>query len=385
MSRMSLGLALSFGILALGACAPTNVSTSPKPVEVRGVIQDRDGVGVAGVNVFLDPADDRDQIGTSAITGDNGEYRLRVKSGRYKWTLFAHDLRVPDLFGDTIELSPPAARLNYRYGGFKVEGRIVGPNGAPLKAGIVAAIGTGSQGYMIFPKGAIENGRYRMFLPASRYFLRAEPEPDFYPRTEIRGYVRISADTTIDFSATGHLVTGRVITRGFGAVRGVRVGAYGIAGGLTISAHDVTRADGRFRLYLPSGEFGIGVSPSRGTSYFEHQSFHYTVDSPRTIALELGEAVWRGTVRDSTTRLPIRFTNVIARQGRKLMATTLICKSDGLGHFLFAVRRGRKYALSVDQGKSEIGRTVVMEVEAQNDSTFDLFVPRSRGLDASRR
>jgi len=358
-------------------CSSVHEASPPTTVVVSGVIRDREGIGIAGVVVFLDPADDKRTTGTSVATNHKGEYRLRVRKGPCCWMLFADHVRVQSVVkGDTILLAKPNERLDYCYGGLKVEGRILGPNGIAMKAGSVEAFGGVDpiSRYSIDATGTVENGRYRMFLPASTYWLHAEPHPNRYPKIEREPRVRISADTTIDFTASGHLVTGTATIGPSRPLRGAEVEAHGKGvDGLEISAFDKTRHNGRFDLYLPSGDYAILVKPGPKDRHIAPRFVDFKVAGPQSVLADLAGVVWRGTVRDSTTRLPLRFVKVAARGW-----FPLVCKSDGRGRFKFILKPGVVYALALDTGNSYYTREPVGGAAASNDSTFDLYVATPR-------
>jgi hypothetical protein len=216
-----------------------------------------------------------------------------------------------------------------------------------MKAGSVEALGNDPAGWVISLTGAIENGRYRMFLPASTYWFTSSPLPDRYPKIESGLQIRISADTTIDFAASGHLVTGMATLGRAEPVRGANVEAHGkCVDGLEISAYDKTRGDGRFELYLPSGGYSILVRPGRKDRHITPRFLRFTVEGPKTISVDLTGVVWRGTVRDSSTRLPLRSVYVVATMTRG--GFFVVSKSDGRGRFMFVLEPGQEYALKVE-------------------------------------
>jgi hypothetical protein len=368
-------LALLTTSTSLLGCASSRRVNTHDMVEVRGVIRDREGIGVSSVEVFLDRADDAWTKGWAVTTDRDGRFRMRVERGPYRWILFSRDARIPTVKGDTVHLAEPHEQLNYTYGGLKVEGRIFGPNGRPMKAGSVEAFGSDTNRMFIHMTGVIENGRYRIFLPASSYSFHANPSPARYAKVELAPQVRISADTTIDFTAAGHLVAGRVTLGQSKPLRGAEVRVGGGGDSLIISARDRTRSDGRFELYLPNGGYGIVLLPGPKDGHVAPRTYHLTVDGPQTISLDAAGVVWHGIVRDSTTRLPLRSVSVAARNPQ--FSTPLVCETDGQGRFMFVLEPGREYVLSVGKPRFIPRGERVRGVIAGKDSTFDLYLGSS--------
>lgn len=371
-------------IVAPLGCSSTRELSPSTIANVHGVIRDRDGIGVAGISVCFDPADDGRSTSTCAPTDRNGEYRLRVRKGPYFWMLFSWRVRVPTVGRDTVILTERDQRLDYRCGGFKVEGRVLGPDGIPMKAGSVDVFGGVDpiSRYEIDVRGTIEDGRYRVFLPASTYWFRANPRPDRYPQIEGGPKVPISADTTINLIASGHLVAGRATLGRLGSLRGAEVEAHGKSvDGLDVSAYDRTRGDGRFDLYLPKGDYGILVKPGPSNRNISLGVFDFTVDGPRKLAVNLGRVVWRGTVRDSITRAPLRGVYVIAAMPRG--SVILVSKSDGRGRFMFVPNEGWEYGLMAQVNDPTFVERRIGGTVANNDSTFDFYVGNIRASSAA--
>jgi hypothetical protein len=247
-----------------------------------------------------------------------------------------------------------------------------------MKAGSVEASGTDSTHMGIDITGVVENGRYRMFLPASSYWLHASPSPERYAKTKGAPEVRISADTTIDFTVGGHLITGRATLGPSRPLRGAEVRVGGGGDSLIISASDRTRGDGRFEVYLPTGGYGIVLLPGPHDRHIATRTYPLTVDGPRTISLDAAGVIWHGVARDSTTRLPLRSVNVMARDTK--LSAQLVCRTDGLGRFMFVLEPGRQYVLSVGKPKLIQRGEQVRGAFASKDSTFDLYVGASGEL-----
>jgi hypothetical protein len=364
---------LAGGFLAGIGCSAVRPNPTHTTVELRGVIRDREGIGVRGVRVSLDPVDDGRSVWIGANTNHKGEYLLRVSKGVYQCRLITSENRVPPAILDTIHLSHPRERFDYQYGGLKVGGRISGPGGASVKRGSVLAIGTDATGLEILLRGEIANGHYRLFLPRSTYSLQARPRSGQYPR---RWFLKvdIAADTTIDFDASGHLITGRVTLRKSTPLRGALVVAHGVIDGITTEAEGVTGNDGRFKLYLPTGDYTLGVVPQGADEYVARQSFPFEANGPHTMDLDFEGTLWSGTVRDSATNKAIPDLEIstydLARS-----------RTDRQGRFKLFVRRGTQHFVLINQPRAGIhlSRTLI---NGGGDSTLNLYV---RAVGAAKR
>lgn len=367
---------LLLGSLALMlACSPKPRPTLEPGVDVRGVIRDRDGLGVEGMGVFFDPADDKYTNGLLVRTDRKGAFYHRALPGPYRICLFrfGNYLRVPDVDLDTVWLRAPSARLDYRYGGVKVEGRVFGPGGSPVRSGSIKAWGHGRDQREVALESKIVGGHYKMFVSQGEYYFGTEA-PATLPSVDGGQKVDISTDTTIDFSADGHLVTGRVVLGAGQPVPGAHVRVDGMANGQQISAHDEARPDGRYRVYLPSGGYQFLVTPGASDSFVVMQFFSLdSLSAARTLDLDMSGTEWHGTVRDTTTGLPLRSVRIVATSAASTNISA-VSVSDERGRFRLVLWPGQIYTVAMTSSKLRIAQKTISGTRANKDSTFDLFV-----------
>ncbi len=367
-----LGLSVTAGLTFVLSCASSPTPGRRSTVEVRGIIRDRDGMGVEGVGVLLDPADDDQTILTGVPTDGKGSFKIRVRPGPYRVILDNNNsLRVPTAYLDTIWLTPPTARLDYQYGGIKVEGRLLGPGGMPIQSGSIQALGGDLSGYLNTVEASVVGGHYMLFVPPGRYYFESKPLPARFPSFEGRE-IDISTDTTIDFSAEGNQLIGRVVLGAEGPMPDAEVYANGSAAGLPVSAHDETRRDGSFRLYLPPGGYTFQVVPGASHAFVVPRLFSRAVSVPQTIDLDMSGTVWSGTVRDTITGSPLRLVRVVAAF-TLASSISAVSVSDGEGRFRLVLQPGHVYTLSLSSSDGRIVPKQVSRVRAGNDSALELF------------
>jgi hypothetical protein len=356
----------------IGCSSARPSSPAGDTVELRGVVRDRDGTGVRDVLVSLDPLCDGRSLWISAPTNRKGEYLHLVPRGAYRWRLDTSFNRVPRVDLDTILLSGPRERLDYRYGGVRIRGRVTGPRGEPLEAGSVMASGIDAAGREIVLSGEVEGGRYQMFLPPSTYSLHFEPRPRRYPNQRHFG-IPIAGDTTIDFRVEGHRVRGSVTVSGSRRLRAARVVARRMTKENPLEAWDRTSRDGRFELYLPTGSYGFLVVPEHQDEFVAPQLFHREVSGPHSLDLTLHGVRWSGVVRDSATDQGVPRVEVTASGWHTPGSART--KTDHHGRFELLVRRGERYQLVAQMKHRALWHR---EVEAGEDSSLTLHVHAGR-------
>jgi len=339
-------------------------------VEIHGVIRDREGAGIEGINVYID---DR----SWNATNNEGAFRVRVKPGRYRVFLGGFRVRVPGADMDTVVVGPSGTRLDYQYGGFKIEGRLVGPGGRAIRDGVVQAFGDSPDiRYGIYVGSRLKRGRYVLFVPRGIYYFKTEPFPEYYPATD-RGArppaIRIDADTTIDFPAGGHAVEGRITLRGR-PLSGATVDAYGVSWPDTaeIRARSATTSNGRYRLFVPNGHYTFFISRGPELSPFVTRWFQREITGPERIETNLSMTFWSGVVRDSVTGAPVESVSVWAGDPINRYSFAAMSRSDREGRFRLEMEPGRRYSLSWSKGK--VAPREFASAVAVNDSTLAVRV-----------
>jgi hypothetical protein len=366
---------LLIAILWLTGCA--SAPRAPTPMaELSGVILDPEGVGVEGIQVFLDPTNDRARFGRVWRTGRDGSFRCPVPPGRYAVSLLSYGQRVADLSLDTIDVPLSGARLYHRYEGLKVQGRVAG-DGRRFPEGTVEVYGDYSSRAMIHVAGKLVGGRYKVFLPrgTGTYSMEWSLSPPF-PTISSRRSFAISADTTIDLETRWNRIEGRITVRGIAAPWSV--GVSGTTWGpdtLEVSGGIRTGSNGTYSALLPSGKYRIHVNSGSKTPTVSPHSFSRSVPGPKTVATDLPAALWTGVVRDSSTGEPQDSIYVSAMDSRGSIMT----RSDRNGRFRLLVEPGRMYTLICTRyrrGRFAIYR--LPKIVAAGDSVFDLRVAVAR-------
>jgi hypothetical protein len=249
-----------------------------------------------------------------------------------------------------------------------VTGRLLGPGGTPLDDGVVET----ERFYpgAVKERSSLANQAYVLYLEAGTYDFVAIPAPAYpgIPAVRFRG-IPIASDTTIDFPLEGHPVDGTV-TGDLGAPLGdTSVSADGIL------AYAATRTgpDGRYRLYLPTGNYVVQVRPgftNRNTLARRYGSV--AVGAPSTLDFDLSGTRWTGTVRSTMDGSPLASVDVSARElgtGFEAGAT-----SGPSGNFLLVLRPYSTYDILLSSGIVGVVQRTIVGVPAANDSTFDLYV-----------
>ncbi len=371
----TLGALLIPSILLSLSCSSDLTVKPRREVEVRGVIRDPEGVGVPGIEIFLDPADDKLSVGYAKTTDSAGAYLLRIAAGPYTARIFALHARVPEALIGPVTLVPPITRLDYRYGGLRVQGRLIGPGGNPIDAGTVEALGD-APGVFVAVTSALVAQRYKLFVPAATYYFRVEASPAYpgLPSLAIGG-IPVAADTTIDFSVDGNRISGIVTIDGSTPLIDAGVTAYGAtAQAFEVRASNRTAADGSYSVYLPAGAYGWEVIPGITARFVARRYFSGgSITAPQTMDFDLSGVDWSGTVRDTSTGSPIGSVDVMAvDRSRSYVSAT--STSDPAGQFHLVLEPNRPYDIRLSSSIVGIAPKTISNVAAGNDSTFDLYV-----------
>lgn len=352
-------------------------------MEVHGVIRDRDGVGVEGVDVCFDPTDDDRSVYWCQRTNRMGAFRMWVRPARYRPILRARHVRVPDVDLETMALTLPSNELNYRYGGIRIVGRLLGPGGKPVQSGSVEALGSGPDRRGFYVESKFSEGHYTLFVPPTSYYFKTRPMPAYLPSLEgERMGASASSDTTIDFSADGHLITGKVTIRNGIPLPSADVEVYGLSlpDSVEVSARNTTKSDGSYRFCLPAGGYAFIVRPGPRTRFVLPRTLSVEVTAPRTNNLDLSGVEWTGIVRDSVTGSPLKsvaVTATITLGNGAYRYVSAASVSDGKGRFRLVLESGRTYLLSLSKADGRIAPKEVWGMVAGSDSTFDVLVRTS--------
>jgi len=283
------------------SCSKTNDSRILVPVE--GIVRLRDGPPLGGITVaFFAPRDTlvlpalsplapevrgsgRGLIYENPViakTDALGRFRTTLTEGRYEvWIGGPPDSGIMSQRMPDLALRSSRVTLDLRYAGYRLSGRLVGPNGTALTTGhIFVFSGTNTA------RSSIVAGGYSVLLPADTFDIWANPESVDYnrgiPRVKHDGII-LSSDSALDLSVDGFVVTGTVT--GPGGIR--RVGGWVYASGSTASAYSPTAADGTYRMYLPGMEYVFTVDPAPGPGDSVGVYPNVLIDADRTLDFDL--------------------------------------------------------------------------------------------------
>jgi hypothetical protein len=291
---------------------------------------------------------------------------------------------VPHARLDTVMLVSPSTRLDYQYGGIRITGRLLGPDGKALTSGSVGAMGFGPDRIGFHVASRLVKGRYTLFVPpaspaCTTYYFKTEPGPGL-PCFEWDGMeFSASADTTIDLSANGHLIEGKVTVRNgmplpFAALE---VRGQTLPEKQMVFARNTTKRDGSYHFYLPTGGYSLFVKPGLSTRFVLRRILPFEVTVPGTIDMDLPGVEWTGIVRDSVTGSPLKnvaVTAFVTWFNEVYQYFSAASTSDGRGRFRLVLEPGRTYVLSLSRADGRIAPKEIRGLVAGNDSTFDLLV-----------
>lgn len=378
--RWAAGWLLTLLLLAAVAASSiscSDIATKPlAPVEISGTIGDRNGAPLQGATVGFFETQSRPYIlldGPSqpiATTDARGVYRITLPEGVYDvWIGGVADSGFLPVLVDQARLIPPRATLDYRYIGYRVSGRLLGPGGAALTAGDVKAYGE-----RLITRSALRSGRYSLLLPAGTYALRAEPGFQYtgLPNVTYPG-VRVASDTTIDLSVDGYAVTGTVFGPEGTAMDGAAVQA---STGLAFS-HALADGNGQYLLYAPAGEYTFQVYPPPYARYIASRGFSSVlVTSPKTLDFDLSGVEWTGTVRNAVTLDPVASVDISVWGYEPLTHVTSSASTltDAVGSFRLVLWPHFLYSMTLIPTTPGFSLRFIDAVQAVRDSTLDLTV-----------
>jgi hypothetical protein len=338
---------------------------------------------VEGIGVAADPADDVGRRSWVVSTNARGDYRIRLRPGRYSMHLSNVSglrSRIPAIDLDTIQVTDRVTRFNYQYGGSKVTGTIAGPKGG-VSSGVIIAHGTERAGVHVVVMARIKDGKYSFFVAPGKYRLESDSLPTGLPKFEGQE-LTVSGDTTIHLEATGHYVTGRVALGAKEPLVGARVQAWGEVAGVSRSSEVATGGDGKYGMYLPSGRYGVTVWPARSQRFISTKAIECVVDDDEHFDIDMSGVEWTGTVRDLLTGEPIDSVAVNACYVRFNGCFAEDVTHSGGEFRLVLGRSGGPYSIRVTRKDDGALLLKSPDVFATEDTTFILEAsqpPDSKG------
>jgi len=366
-----LALLIAGSVLAL-SCARTPTALRSKVTVTGRVLVS--GEPLAGTYLFFGVSefDLRRRLpfadqNVEAKTDSMGAYSIRLISAEYDV-----DIQIPDGHGllsrpEKVHVAADHSRLDFKFDGYQVKGRVLTPRGTMIDSGYVGA--------SLQPRGhgealsKIEDGNYSLLLPAGMYSLYARPA-DFWTGFSFQQMesVRINADTTIEFRMGGVPISGQV----FGPDGRPMKGAYVRAEG-TAYIQMQTGADGRYTLFAPSGSYTISFGPPHPFYITPRVVGPVTISEATSIDAHLTGVEWKGTVRRIAAR-PVGDAYVMARPVENGDHRIAGIRVDSLGSFRLILQPRLRYDFQTyDPLRRE--QSVIEDVTASADTTFEILLP----------
>ena len=367
-SRTRRGIRLAFTAAAvLLSYSCTRMPTAPRiPVAVEGRISGPAGEPLGDAYVYF-VSDDNLWIGSEYVRTDSlGLYSVQLFTGTYRVEIDPpHAYRTP-VHRDRVNFSAKRNRYDFSFKGFRVTGRVTGPNGESIDSGYVSAR---LQGSYDGASSALSDGNYSLLLPAATYSLFGSDANYWsgFPGRVMQG-VPITADTTIEIQLDGILVSGNVVGPDGLPMEGVAVEANYVA-------RIRTNVDGSYRLYVPPGTYRIWFRPPYPFYIFPRVTDSIAIDSPVSIDGDLGGVEWAGTVRRLGTGDPAPGIFLVVTQVADELQRSAAIKSGSQGEFRFILEPGHSYNLRTHDFVTDEERFPLLGVAATSDTTFEIFLP----------
>ena len=365
-----------FALFTQASCA--EIPTAPgSNVLLRGTVLTRDGEPVVAAVIHIHEEahglllhqTKTQSDGTFVIPMASGVFRVEIQPTSYSG--------VPSVALDGFRVIRDSPRLDYRYGGFRVDVAVHDPNGDPVDASAILSSRQMSVG------GRLSSGVSRAYVPAGTYelFVRPVNETAGVPSAQF-SKVPLAADTTITVTLTGHHVTGHVSGPDGLPMQSVEV--FYDAGEIRSGAK--TTPDGAYDLYIPDAFCEIYAIPGPGDRNIEARSFGYAqISADLNRDLSFAGVWWQGTVRD-TTGAPAGGAFIrMDVHGVYSGADGLETYADASGAFRVSVVSGQWHDVFVSA--PGLGYSYLGPILAGSDSTVDLVVGLSHieFVDLARR
>ncbi len=394
----TLGLMVAISLLTPAASISQVRSCIPDSSQVQGVIRDADGAPLPGARVHLTAFfwDSNCRVGAwrycETTTDSMGAYGMFVPLGT--WGFFVknpnHTLFPRNEGPGEIGVRAGENRADFQFEAHTIQGQVSGPSGAPLDEGLVEYdpyphLGDTYLDNSGWSSARIENGVFAALVHGHGVFhFTVKPRPDAGGTPSIWRSIPVAADTSIELRLTGHEVRGVVSTREKGPMSGVMVIAFGPA-----SARSLTDSDGRYRMWLPPGEYRWFLEPA--LPHIQRLSFPMdSVLGPLTRDFDLAYVAWSGVIKDGRTRKGLDSVDVYVSERGSTPACAWTTSGPG-GRFRLLVQagsslvlrlrdrrgdslRGRGDRLSRVPGAGEVEKpSWTLPAKVVRDSTFDLL------------
>lgn len=347
----------------------TRMPTAPRfPVTLQGVVTGPAREPLPGISLSFHSDEQGHEDYGFAVTDSRGAYSVLLHRGTYQ-------VRVEGLYRgfltryDRISVSERHARVDFAFLGVWVTGRVLDPTGVALDSGFVFARQTDER----YALSSFRQGTYSLLLPAGTYSLAAGPA-DYWSGlpSKVWDSVPIESDTTIDLRLEGIPVSGTVLGPDGSPMSEVRVRADAQN---APSVANQTRADGSYRLYLPSATYTFRFHPPYPFYIIPRIIGPQTIGTPVSIDCDLSGVDWSGTIRRSDTNQPVPGITVIVAMLDDPDGRGAAISNGAQGEFRFVMEQNRRYDLrAYDPGTDqEVAR--VPGLTATVDTTFEILVP----------
>ncbi len=345
----------------------TRMPTAPRiSVVLEGRISGPADEPLGGVFLLFE-SDDNVHTGYHyARTDSLGLYSVQLLEGTYRVEVDPPDTYRTPVHRGRVTLSEKRNRYDFIFKGFRVTGRVAGPNGESIDSGYVRASLQGSYGDASSP---LSEGNYSLLLPAGTYSLFGRDDNYWsgFPGRRMVD-VPIRADTTIDLQLIGIQVSGTVI-----GPEGLPMEGVAVEAGYVVRNH--TNIDGTYRLYVPPGTYRIWFRPPHPFYIFPRVTDSIPINNPVSIDGDLRGFEWAGTVRRFGTGDPASGIYLHVTQVADELHRGAAIKSGSQGEFRFILEPGHSYNLSTYDPITYERRIPLQGIAATSDTTFEIFLP----------
>lgn len=358
---------LSF-LFCLAVSCTRMPTAPPTDILVEGRITAQDGSPLEGASVRFFEADPALRTGYGDTETDpEGRYSVSLLTGTYDVQIHAQGNAYLDHF-ERVTFRRSSKRYDHRFTGFHVTGTLRHPDGYGLDSGIVWAI------LQTHPRpralSRFDGGTFSLLLPEGTYSFEAW-SPYLWsglPEVTVNG-ISIHSDTTLAIDLNGIPVTGIALGRDHEPIDSVEVYAEIVGGGFPIRA--LTGSDGRYRIWVPPGTYGIHFEP-RERNILPRAVGPVEATQPRTLDADFAGVNWTGVVRWRTSQDPVPGLSVRARINNPNDDRWAESVTDAGGGFRLSLEAGQPYSLYTYDGSGRL--THVPDLVAAADTSFELLL-----------
>ena len=332
-------------------------------VHVLGSVREREQ-GVSGVQVEArGRAWNLHGEAGRAVTDSSGNFTMDLAEGEYEVVVDPPSSTGLDFDYFNILITKKSPRIDYVYGGVRIQGTVFSPTGAIADSGYVS-FATGSEGAY----RAFHSGHYSLLLPraASYETWVGAWAPGYFSRS--LGKTVIASDTTIDLHLNGYSMSGMAL-----GPDGLGLGGVFILGeGPTFYSRTVSESGGNYQLWVaePGARFRM-FPPSNMPNVMPRSTSFIYISGSLTRDLSLVGTRWNGIVRSSADSAAIASVRVEADFIGNAYQAAAVDSTKMDGHFELVLEPGREYDLLIVR---ENASRRIYGLIAGADSTFDIYL-----------